>query len=284
MTPTPVDTKAFDDIVGEEIVEFIFTHSPTKVSVRVARSVDHCAKALALIGVDEEMGAIRLIAAEEELVVAIFEWIKLKSESFPEHMDFVRKFKNHVVKLAFYPVLFQFRHILGGMIEHGVTFEGLEELINWSVKPVIDGSQIRLAILDNNGKELIRADPLSIQISHSGSDDVEKRLLDDLEALARDQHGLSLKEFLMRRADYRNKLLYATDAGSFAMGEALEELVGHFRTVYHDLLWVLAVLLGTNPPSKKWGVVSQFIGLYRGTLIKAGMLKNDNTLIPSLSE
>jgi len=42
------------------------------------------------------MGAIRLNAAEEELVVAIFEWLKLKEEQFPENKDFVRKFKNHV--------------------------------------------------------------------------------------------------------------------------------------------------------------------------------------------
>ena len=61
------------------------------------------------------MGAIRLIAAEEELVVAIFEWLKLNEDHFPEHKDFIRKFKNHVVKLAFYPTLAQFRFILSDM-------------------------------------------------------------------------------------------------------------------------------------------------------------------------
>ena len=34
---------------------------------------------------------------------------------------------------------------------------------------------------------------------------------------------------------------------------------------------------GANPPSIKWGIASQFIALYREVLIKAGVLKSDNT-------
>ncbi|MBY3236916.1 hypothetical protein HFO17_20620 [Rhizobium laguerreae] len=100
-----VDLQPFSDLVGEDIVGFIFDNAPRKVLTRVARALEHYARAGKLEGIDEEMGAIRLIAAEEELVVAIFEWLKLNADSFPEHRDFVSKFKNHVVKLAFYPAL-----------------------------------------------------------------------------------------------------------------------------------------------------------------------------------
>ncbi|WGD50977.1 hypothetical protein QA641_36265 [Bradyrhizobium sp. CB1650] len=112
-----LNTALFNELVSEEIIDFLFSHIPTKVASRVAKALDHYERAIALVGGDEEMGAIRLIAAEEELVVAIFEWLKLKEEQFPEHRDFVRKFKNHVVKLSFYPVLSQFRFIISDMMK-----------------------------------------------------------------------------------------------------------------------------------------------------------------------
>ena len=75
--------------------------APTKVRARVIKALDHYHKALRLDGLDEEMAALRFVAGEEELVVAIFEWIKLNEDDYPEHRDFVRKLKNHTVKLAF---------------------------------------------------------------------------------------------------------------------------------------------------------------------------------------
>ena len=52
--------------------------------------------------------------------------------------------------------------------------------------------------------------------------------------------------------------------------DSFEKLVGE---TYHDLLWVLALMLGSKPPSKQWGIVSQFIGLYRSVLIEVGEIK-----------
>ena len=62
------------------------------------------------------------------------------------------------------------------------------------------------------------------------------------------------------------------------MADSLEDLAKLFKQTYHDLLWVLALLVGGEPPSKDWGVVSQFIGVYREAFITAGVLRNDNTL------
>lgn len=157
-----VDFSPFSDLVGAEITDFIVSHAPRKVATRVVRALDHYVRSIKLVGVDEEMGAIRLIAGEEELVVAIFEWLKLNPEHFPEHKDFVGKFKNHVVKLAFYPVLRQFRFVLSDMLEQGFTMDGLEDAINWRAKPVVDGDRVLLALYDNDGKEIIRTDPLAI--------------------------------------------------------------------------------------------------------------------------
>ena len=166
-----IDTSPFADIAGEDVVSFIFEHAPRKVTTRVAKAIEHYTRAGKLVDIDEEMGAIRVIAAEEELVVAIFECLKLKEDHFPEHKDFVRKFKNHIVKLAFYPTLAQFRFILGDMLERGFTMDGLEDVLNWSVKPVIEGERLKLAILDNKGDEIIRHNPLAVAISRDDISD-----------------------------------------------------------------------------------------------------------------
>lgn len=281
---TTLETTAFDELVGEDIIEFLFAHAPTKVISRVVRALTHYNQASRLVGVDEEMGAIRLIAAEEELVVAIFEWLKLNDDKFPEYKDFVRKFKNHVVKLSVYPVVAQFRFILGNMLK-SFSPEGLE-FINWSAKPVVDGTNIKLAIYGAKGEEIFRHTPLAVMVSQGETQgsDVIPALLADLEENVRDSRNLSLKEFLLERADYRNKLLYATDAGSMAMAETLEDLIVMFKQTYHDLLWVLVILIGAEMPSKEWGLVSQFIGLYREVLIKAGVLRADNTVSEAVSE
>lgn len=275
-----IDITPFSDIVGTDVATFIFEHAPRKVATRVAKALEHYTRAEKLVDVDEAMGAIRLITAEEELVVAIFEWLKLKEGKFPEHKDFVRKFKNHVVKLSFYPTLAQFRFILGDMLSHGFTMEGLEEVINWSAKPVIDGDQIKLAIINGEGKELIRHNPLAIAISRDDIPDeaIVESLLKEFTGLVERQQKKSLREFLLERADYRNKLLYASDAGSLEMGDRLTDLIDGFRQTYHDLLWTLAVLVGAEPAIKHWGLVSQFIGLYRLALIEAGVLRADNTV------
>jgi hypothetical protein len=183
-----------------------------------------------------------------------------------------------MVKLAFYPTLAQFRFILSDMLTHGFTMEGLEKVINWTVKPVIEGKQIKLAILDDKGKEVIRHNPLAVAISRDDipHEEIVDALLKEFSDLVERQQKTTLRAFLMERADYRNKLLYANDAGSLGMGDQLVDLMEGYKQTYHDLLWTLAVLVGAEPAIKHWGLVSQFIGLYRHALIKAGVLHADN--------
>ena len=275
-----VDTTLFDDLVGEDIMGFIFEHAPTKVTTRVARALDHYARTKVLIEVDEAMGAIRLIAAEEELVVAIFEWLKLRADQYPDHRDFVRKFKNHVVKLSFHPVLLQFRFIMSDWIKNGISPMGLEG-VRWTVKPVVDGQSVKMAILNDEGKELIRHNPLAIDISREDDHglDAVPHLLAEFVDQIKEQHAVTLKEFLTMRADFRNKLMYASDAGSWVMDDKLTDLIDAFKPTYRDLLWVLAILINGEPLGKGGGIVSQFIALYREVLIVAGVLRADNSLV-----
>jgi hypothetical protein len=270
-----IDITLFEDLVGEEVLQFILAYAPRKVAARFEKALDHFNKAVKLDGIDDEMRAIRLIAAEEELVVAIFEILKLRADHFPEHRDFVRRLKNHQVKLAFYPVLSQFRFVINDYFVHGMTFDGREDILHWHPRLIVSGDRIMLQIRDSEGKEITINDPLCANISADGlhDDAVIDKLYKGLSDTIQDQRGLSVRQFIAERADYRNKLLYAGDAGFMLMGETLRELINIFNQVFHDLLWVLAILLGGTPPSRHWGLVSQFISLYRRVLETSGILK-----------
>lgn len=248
---------AFDRLVGADIVALIFETAPRKV----AKALDHFVKARRLEGLDEEMGVIRLIAAEEELVVAIFEWLKIKTAAMPEHGDFVRRHKNHRVKLAFQPVLAEFRFVLAGMLTEGVTFEGLEDRIRWRVEAFRCADQVKLRILDAEGIELIAFNPLLVAVT-ADTADVVGSLYRDLEANVATNCSMTLKAFVTARSDYRNKLLYAEDAGFVEMADGLATLTSDvFEPSIRDLLWCLAILLGNDPVVRDWGIVSQFIAL-----------------------
>lgn len=281
-----IDLGPFAALVGEEIVSFIFDNAPRKVLTRVARALDHYVRSEKLEGIDEAMGVIRLIAAEEELVVAIFEWLKLNGDNYPGHKDFVTKFKNHVVKLTFYPALLQFRFIIGDMLHHGFTLEGVKGAADFTARPVVDEKRIKLALYDKDGKELLRTSPFAINISRDdvAPENMPKVLLGEFAETIKAQHNATLRAFLVYRADFRNQMLYASDAGSLELGDPLAALRKEFETTYHDLLWVLALLVGGEPPGKDWGIVNQIISVYRLALIEAKMLKPDNTITELVAE
>lgn len=274
-----IDMAGFEALVGEDILKFLLDGAPRKVHSRIISAARHYELASKLHGIDEEMGAIRLIAGEEELVVAIFEWLKLNEDHYPEHKHFVRKFKNHLVKLTFYPVLMQFSWIVGDMLTHGFSLEGLEDLLHWRIKPVIDGTSIKLMLYNNDdGKEIIKHDPLSTTLNQGDvhGADVVPLLLADLAETVQTQLGKTLRQYFADRADFRNQLLYATDGGIVAMHDSLTDLVNKFNDSYRALLWVLALIIGGQPPSKEWGLASQFIGVYHAALIEAGVLPRED--------
>lgn len=271
-----VDTNAYRDLIGEAYFNLVLSKSPPVVMYRVAKSVDHCNKAKKLIGVDEEMGAIRLIAAEEELVVAIFRWLEANEAVFPDAGGFLKKYKDHRVKLAFTPVLSQFEYALSHLGQEGFTAEGLEDHLHWRSSPAIVDGKVVFQITDNAGQEIITHDPLMISVTREGltPEQVVEALLADFEKTVLDQQGVDLKTFVTQRASYRDLLLYAYDAVPlYVMNESLEELFAIVEVALKRLLFVLAVLLNGDPPGKDWGVVAQFYALYRKVLVACEIIK-----------
>lgn len=266
-----LDVSAIAEVAGKDLIDLLFEKAPRKVVSRIEKAIEHYNKALRLVDVDDEMGAIRLIASEEELVVAIFEWLKLKSDQFPEHEDFVRRFKNHQVKLAFYPVLSQFKFILADMAE-GFVPEGRDTFEGWNAAMTCSNNLVDLVIRGQDGAEIIRVNPFSIAILHDDltHDEVVEEMCHDFEREVDKQHNVSVRQFVTFRSDFRNKLLYAEDGRIWKMGETLEELLDTtFKTTLRDLLWVLGALVCNEPLQANFGLVAQFISLYRRVLAKA---------------
>lgn len=273
MTPsqTIFDTAPFDALVGAEIVELIFKKAPTKVVTRIGKSLDHYTRAARLQGIDEEMAVIRLIAAEEELVVAIFEWIKLNAQHLPEHGDFIGRYKNHRVKLAFYPVLSQLGFVLGGMLSNGVSVDGLEDVLHWHVRAVRHEDRVSLRVTDAAGATIADFNPLDFAITQDNltEQEVVDALFADLTKTVVVQREMTLRQFVTDRAEFRNKLLYAEDGSVFSMDESLEYLIEKvFTPSLRELLWCLATLLTNKPTVRAWGLVSQFMHLYRKVLVE----------------
>jgi hypothetical protein len=262
------DESLFSDLIGKQFLDYIFEKSPKKVATRVGKALDHFDKAIKLKGLDEEMGAIRLIAAEEELVVAIFEWLKLNADKLPKHDDFIKKYKNHYIKLAFVPVLSQFKFILGDFLAHGFGLEGLEQLLHFHIATIIEDGKILLEINDVNKKTIWKHNPLAVVISweEKGEDEVLDEIFSDFSKLVSEQQKMTIRQFVSARAEFRNKLLYADDSGFVRMEEDLSGLIEIFKMTFRDLLWTLAILLGNDPPSRSFGLPSQFITLYRRVL------------------
>jgi hypothetical protein len=68
------------------------------------------------------------------------------------------------------------------------------------------------------------------------------------------------------RAGFRNWIFYAGDDGFINMPETLEEHFVSFDLSLRSLAWALGVILSGPPPQKSWGVVPQFIEVYRRVL------------------
>jgi hypothetical protein len=270
-----IDTSELERLVGKDVIAAILAAAPLKVQTRVAKAAQHLQKAIRLQSFDDEMGAIRLIAAEEELVVAIFEWLKLNSEHFPEYRDFVSKMKNHLVKLTFTPVLGQMATIFDNFLKDGLAPAGLQDVITWRVEPGVKDGKVVLQLFAHDGKHLLDVNPLDVSISRDdvSEEGVVQKLYDDFRALLPDGGDNKVKSFITNRADYRNKLLYADDGQSYSMAETLEEIRHIIERDLKRLLWCLAALLTNQPLSNRWGGVGQFIALYRRVLLEAKVLR-----------
>jgi len=193
----------------------------------------------------------------------------------PEHGDFIKKYKNHHAKLAFSPVLVQLRIIVTDLLGRQHAPAGLEGHVHWEGSVVVTDNQVKVRLVDEKGKELLQVNPWAFAITLDGKtdDEVVASIYGELQRHIKTQQQMTVREYITGRAEFRNKLLYVEGAGFIVMGDELEGLITNvFGPTLRDLLWCLAVLLSDAPAKKDFGLVSQFIEIYRRVLGEAKLI------------
>jgi len=272
MSHTEFEAVTFNELVGEEIIELILQKAPTKVLSRVTNAILHVEKAKKLKDIDVEMASIRFIAAEEELVVAIFEWLKLNKEKMPQHAELVKSYKNHQVKLMFVPVLLLMRSVLWHCV---CPVPGSNEQ-NIKFWPKYDNGKVVIVLKLPFTEATFALNPFSVFISSAddaSENEVVESLLAELEDEVKIKYGVTLKQFIRERAEFRNTLLYAGDAMSVNYVVDYNEISSTCYNAYEALLWSLAALLTNDPIAPNFGAVSQFIAIYKKVLLDSKVIR-----------
>ena len=154
-------------------------------------------------------------------------------------------------------------------------------MLHWNVKAVRSDDKIVLRLFDQGGNKIIDLNPLAVSISLPGlsDSDVVETLYTSFSQTLSDQSEMTVRQYISVRAEYRNKILYAEDGNTYSMAENLDFLIRKvFSITIRNLLWCLAILLSNSPENRNWGLVSQFISLYRKVLIQSKVLKSSEVV------
>ncbi len=266
--------KLWDESINQDIWDFVHKNATTSVRSRVENCYLHYTKALVIKSIDPEMSAIRLVAAEEELAVAVFDIIKRNEDSFIDCKHITQKFRNHFVKQLFSPTVHNIAIIVSAFLESGLRIDVVEggPSIDISIEPIIAENKLLLRL--HIGENHIDNSPFNFFLNKSdGQEDVVETLYEDFEELIKYNGYDSIKKFAKHRVDFRNKILYAEDAMIFDVGEEIENVLSSVTQTLNEVLWIIALLLSNDDsPAKKWGIASQFLRLYERVLKEAKII------------
>lgn len=266
--------KFWDERINQDVWGFVHNNATTSVRSRLESCYLHYTKALVIKDIDPEMSAIRLVAAEEELAVAVFDIIKRNEGNFIDCKHITKKFKNHFVKQLFSPVVHNIAIIISTFLENGVGIDVIESGsgVGVSIEPIIAENKVMLRL--HIGEKHIDNSPFNFLLKkNDGQENVVETLYDDFEELIKYNGYDSVKKFAKHRVDFRNKILYAEDAMIFDVGEEIEKVLSSVTQILNEVLWVIALLLSNDDsPAKKWGIASQFLRLYERVLKEAKVI------------
>ncbi|HCD9515738.1 TPA: hypothetical protein NGI80_000187 [Legionella pneumophila] len=251
----------WDKLIPSDLNTLILGLAPTKVRNRYLKAMDHYKKSLKLIGLDDEMAFIRFVASEEEIVVAIFEQLKLKKFS---KINFTTRFKNHCIKISLAPVIDFFTYLLADMKFFGDSKK--EE-----TKLVVEENSVRL-LIKYGDKKLISPIPDDVILEEKNVDNtVEHWYRCFLKSLPK---KCTVQEFISSRANARNKILYAEDGRSYVL-PPIDAYIEIFQREIVLLCWALGILLDDDIPTRDYKLINLMISVYEKILIEAKQLKGN---------
>ncbi len=274
----PIEIEFQVDGVPNEVFRVMHPAASKKGHVynRLANSVRHYNLAKKLDGVDDEMGFMRLVAAEEEATVAIFEFLKRETGLKEFCASFAKKNKNHHFKAVMPIVLAQAaRGILNPIQDHyrsqGLITQADPKLftmdeggIGLAFESVIAGkslavdlSQLSLKSLDDAGNELP---------AHEG-------WMEEARERIHRCTGQTIKELVDSRVERRNDILYADDRSIRGVsGAVFDHIEQEFGSTLRTLYYALAIVLTTKLSRSDHSIIRNVFRLYEYFMREAGYL------------
>lgn len=238
---------------------------PRKVWSRTHNSLLHYHKAKLLCGLDDEMGFLRLVAAEEEMTVAIFELLKLNKDHVPHATRFTKRFKDHTVK-AVLPVILEF-FARDALDKIGPAFLSAGLITEDKPRLTFEDGMFHLSYPGPKGVQ-ISAELTQATVTIGEDKDItveafHQELTDEVYA----RHSKSLKQFFQDRAARRDNLLYARDGGIMLASHSVSEWLDmEYEKSLRTLIYAFAILVVNDMSSNDGTFLRRLAGLYERIL------------------
>jgi len=221
----------------EQLFRRLKTQPETHAHHCARNSLIHLEKAYLLQKVDNEMAAFRLITAEEEIAAAIF---RSCQDCKYKGADRLRP-GNHVQKNALYPFVQAVRFSMV-YLDHAQIKVSLDVSFQEGIRLRVHSHNIHPKI------DFSPHPPLNFSVSGTTQDD---DINDALNRIATGSGCQSIREYLKKSANLRNRVLYASPKGVPAALN-LESALPKFRQTVFSLL-VLYLMISEHK------VVQQFV-------------------------
>lgn len=235
---SPADTVSFPLSPGERVlVNTIPTARPPGMWAAF-NAVRHLSRAWIVRELDPAMAVFRSITAEEESASAVFRAVKRVGYPGSKHL----RPRDHLHKNALFPFCAAVYRTIADVSADPVA---TETYFDTSTTPPRLRVRVRVPLPGED--QVLCAEPtesLHFSVSESDADGIDhpvdfgRQLL----ALARANKLGSVVEYLRDRANARNRLLYAADAGYPSIsGDTEQELVHYQKRTFANLTLFLAI-------------------------------------------
>ncbi|MFN2100889.1 hypothetical protein [Altererythrobacter sp. MF3-039] len=212
MDSQPTETS---DLDAQKSLVCMIPKLPKAISYRFRNALDHIDRAQALLPIDREMASFRAITGEEESATALM--MAIQSKGYPDAGKF--NLRNHMHKAAVMACVISMAPKLEPVLKE---FQLIFDFEKCRIDLKVPLSNFDIEGGENYGLQFV--EPLGFVHGKEGGG--ESDIFNTaLESLAAGQGYEHARQFIAKRANDRNTLLYASDAGmpaSKATRQALE--------------------------------------------------------------
>lgn len=248
--PSPSASIVFETTEMERAMADMIPQMPSPPRWPAFNALRHLNRAWGLRGSDPEMMAFRCITAEEEAATALFKSLQRRKYKNAEKL----KSRHHVHKNAVIPFIDAVSRVMADST--GSDAPETHIFLDQSTAPPQFEVRIKAGELADGRVVWAKSLPLHFSLTRLGTkdEDVVLDFREQMEAVASDANAKSIERYLSDRANFRNKLLYATADGYLAMSGNVEKIFAHYK---RNAFMIIQLYLMIDPFEKHQLFVQQ---------------------------